>query len=274
MREGSDRRAAETLKAHSREGRAGESEAEDAVPPLETSFINHLREMRSRLIKSLLALLPGFGLAYSQARPILEFLARPLKEALPEGPGLIATALPDTFLVHLKIAFWGSFFLASPFWLYQLWAFMAPGLYGQEKKNLRRLSFFGAILLFSGAAFAYYVVIPIAFQFFVATGQGEVTFLPAIGQYLSLVTGMLAVFGLTFQLPLALLFLASLGLVDAAHLKAFRRYAVLLIFIVAALLTPPDVISQVLLAIPMLALYELSIFLISRAPGQSKTEER
>lgn len=233
----------------------------------EAPFISHLREMRSRLIKSLLALAVGFALAYKLARPILDFLARPLKEALPEGPGLIATALPDTFLVHLKIAFWGGFFLASPLWLYQLWAFVAPGLYGREKKGLKRLSFFGTVLLFSGAAFAYYVVIPIAFQFFVALGQGEVTFLPAVRQYLGLVTGMLAAFGLTFQMPLVLMFLASLGLVNAAHLRAFRRYAVLIIFILAAVLTPPDVISQVLLAIPMLVLYELSILLIGRAAG-------
>lgn len=233
-------------------------------PAGELGLTSHLRELRSRLIKSLVSLVPGFVLAYSLASPILDFLARPLREALPEGSRLVATALPETFIVHLKIGFWGGVFLSSPIWLYQFWAFVSPGLYGREKRCLRRLSFFGAILMFSGAAFAYGLIMPIVFQFFISVAGDDITLLPTIRQYLSLVITLMAAFGLCFQLPLVLLFLSSLGLVDAAKLRHFRRYAIVLSFVVGAALTPPDVVSQVLLALPLLALYELSIFLISR----------
>ena len=242
----------------------GTAEQKETFPAGGLGLLEHLKELRSRLIKSLLSLVPGFILAYNFAAPILSFLARPLQEALPPGSGLVATALPDTFIVHLKIGIWGGFFMASPFWLYQIWAFVAPGLYGPEKKGLKRLSFFGTLLMAAGAAFAYYGVIPIAFKFFVSVTGAEVTMLPAIKQYLSLIMGLLAAFGLTFQLPLVLLLLASLGLVNGDKLRSFRRYAILIIFILAAVLTPPDVISQIMLALPMLALYELSLFLISR----------
>lgn len=230
----------------------------------ELGLSGHLRELRSRLIKSLMSLAPAFVLAYSLAGPILDFLARPLREALPEGSRLVATALPETFIVHLKIGFWGGVFLSSPIWLYQFWAFVSPGLYGREKRNLRRLSFFGAILMFSGAAFAYGLIMPIVFQFFISVAGDDITLLPAVSQYLSLTIALMAAFGLCFQLPLVLLFLSSLGLVDAVKLRQFRRYAIVLSFVAGAALTPPDVISQILLALPLLGLYELSIFLISR----------
>jgi sec-independent protein translocase protein TatC len=231
-------------------------------------FFDHLSELRSRLIKSLISLIPAFILAYNLAASIMDFLIAPFRAAMPGGQGLIATGLPDTFLIHLKIGFWGGFFLSSPYWLYQLWAFVAPGLYRRERRAVRRLSAMAALLLFGGAAFAYFTVFPLAFRFFVSFNSDDISLLPTISQYLSLVMTMLTAFGLAFQLPLLLMFLAGLGLVDAAKLRSFRRYAVLLIVVLAAVMTPPDVISQILMAIPMIGLYELSIVFIGRGAGR------
>lgn len=226
------------------------------------SLLSHLAELRSRLIKAFLSIIPGFAVAYGLAGQIIELLARPLKAAMPNGPGLIATGLPDTFFVHLKIGLWGGLFISAPYWLYQLWAFVAPGLYQQERKAAMKLSGLSFILLVSGAAFAYFAVFPIAFKFFVGFSTEDISLLPTIRQYLSMVTAMLLAFGGAFQLPLLLLFLNSVGLIDAEKLIRFRSYAIVLIVILAAIMTPPDVISQILMAIPMITLYEISILMI------------
>jgi sec-independent protein translocase protein TatC len=221
-----------------------------------------LRELRARLIKALLAIFPACLVAYEWSPEILSFLTKPLLRIMPEGQGLIATALPETFLIHLKLSLWSGLFLSSPFWLYQLWAFAAPGLYRKERKAIVRLAAMAFILLVLGAAFAYYTALPIGFKFLVGFGSSEVRILPAIGDYLSLTTTLLLSFGLAFELPLFLMFLASVGLVNSARLARFRPYAIVIIVTVAAFLTPPDVVSQILMSIPMLGLYELSLFLI------------
>ncbi len=243
------------------------AEAADLTDPTESPqpgmpLLSHLSELRSRVIKSLLSIVPGFALAYNLAAPIMDFLIRPLKAVLPEGQGLIATALPDTFFVHLKIGLWGGLFLSAPYWLFQLWAFVAPGLYQYERRGALRLSLIALVLLLGGAAFAYYTVFSLAFKFFAGFSSQDIYLLPTIRQYLSLVMTMLLAFGLAFQLPLLLFFLNAVGVVDAAKLRSFRRYAIMLIVVLAAVMTPPDVVSQVLMAVPMLGLYELSIILI------------
>jgi Tat protein translocase TatC len=162
----------------------------------------------------------------------------------------------------MKIALWVGVFFSSHFWLYQLWAFVAPGLYRTERRAAAKLTAAAVSLMAGGAAFAYYVVIPAGFAFFLSFGQGEVTVLPAIQGYLSLVMTLLLAFGAAFQLPLLLLFLAAAGLVDSDKLSRFRRFAILAIVILAAFLTPPDVISQILMSIPLILLYELSLFMI------------
>ncbi|MDR2352366.1 MAG: twin-arginine translocase subunit TatC [Deltaproteobacteria bacterium] len=228
----------------------------------ESSFFEHLAELRNRIIKSLLSIVPGFFVAYAASEWILKFLTHPLLEAMPPNQGLIATALPETFLIHLKISLWGGLFISAPFWMYQLWAFVAPGLYSSEKKATLKLTGMAFGLLVLGAGFAYQVVLPIGFKFFISFSGAEITILPTINEYLSLITTLLLSFGVAFEMPLFLMFLASIGLVNSQKLSRFRQYAILIIVIVAAFLTPPDVISQILMSIPMLGLYELSLFLI------------
>jgi sec-independent protein translocase protein TatC len=188
---------------------------------------------------------------------------------MPEGTSLIATGLPETFLVHLKIALWAGVIVSSPFWLWQLWAFVAPGLYQREKKAAARLTAGAVGLLLAGAAFAYWAVLPIGFKFFMSFGGDNITILPVIHEYLSLVMTLLLSFGLAFELPLCLMFLASAGVVDSKRLSRFRPYAVVIIVTLSAFLTPPDVVSQILMSIPMLGLYELSLFLIRRKERHS-----
>ncbi|MDR2352006.1 MAG: twin-arginine translocase subunit TatC, partial [Deltaproteobacteria bacterium] len=204
----------------------------------------------------------GMLICYEFSDIVLGLLMRPLVSLMPEGSGLIATGLPETFLVHVKIALWAGVILSSPIWLYQVWSFVAPGLYQKERMAVIRLTCATVILLISGALFAYYVVLPIGFRFFLSFGGGDITLLPVIHEYLSLVMTLLLSFGVAFELPLLLMFLSSTGLINSQKLKKFRPYALIIIVTLAAFLTPPDVVSQVLMSIPMLGLYELSIFLI------------
>ena len=227
-------------------------------------FFEHLRELRSRAIKALLIVALGFGVAFNFSHEILAFLAHPLLSTLPAGQKLIYTSLPEGFIIHLKIGLWGGVFLSAPFWFYQLWSFVSPGLYQSEKSNLAWLSLAASSLLFIGAAFGYLVVFPLAFTFFLSFSSEIIAPLPALGPYFSLAMGLLLAFGVVFQLPLVLIFLGELGILSAETLSRGRKYAVLAIFVVAAILTPPDVVSQCLMAAALLFLYELSIKLISR----------
>jgi sec-independent protein translocase protein TatC len=235
-------------------------------------FLGHLRELRGRILKSLMGLALGFAAAFHFSETILAFLVRPLTAVLPAGQRLIYTSLPDGFLVNLKIGLWGGVFLTAPWWLYQVWAFVAPGLYRSERRQVARLAFSAAFLLFLGAAFGYFLVFPLAFKFFVGFSNETLTAMPALGPYFSLAMALLLAFGLVFQMPLVILFLASLGLFEARTLIKGRKYAILIIFIVAAVLTPPDVISQCLMAGPMLVLYELSVKLVARLEKKRAAE--
>jgi len=231
--------------------------------PGDGNLFSHLRELRSRLIKSLAAVALGFVAAFNFSEDILRFLVRPLKALLPDGQKLIYTGLPDGFLVNLKIGLWGGFFISSPFWLYQLWAFIAPGLYRSERQKVLGLALTASLLLFGGAAFGYVFIFPLTFKFFIGFSNELLTAMPALGPYFSLAAALLLASGLAFQMPLVIVFLADLGLFRAETLRKGRRYAILIIFILAAVLTPPDVVSQALLAVPMLALYEISIRLVA-----------
>ncbi|MDR2350084.1 MAG: twin-arginine translocase subunit TatC [Deltaproteobacteria bacterium] len=237
------------------------------------SFLGHFAELRSRLIKGILVVIPFVLLAYEFSGAVLAFLSAPLVSLMPPGQGLIATTLPETFLIHLKISLWGGLFASSPFWLYQVWAFVAPGLYEKERASVAKLTGMAFALLLLGGAFAYYVAIPLGFKFFIGFGAGTVTILPVIHEYLSLVMTLILAFGCAFELPLLLMFLAAAGLVDSKKLARFRQYAILIIVTLAAFLTPPDVISQILMAVPMCGLYELSVFLIRRKEKESGVSE-
>ena len=228
------------------------------------SMWEHLAELRNRIIKALLGLLAGCLLAWNMAGYILDHLLRPVMKELPAGQALVFTGLEDAFLLTFKTSLWAGALLSSPWWLYQLWAFAAPALTRQEKKIVPRLTALATLLLLSGAAFAYFLAFPFTFKFFLAFSSELLQPLPAADRYLSLAMGLILAFALAFQLPLILFFLSRLGLVKAEGLRRRRGYACIFSFILAAVLTPPDVFSQVVLGLALMGLYELSIILIGR----------
>ncbi len=227
--------------------------------PKGMTLMEHLHELRVRLVRSFIAVGLAFVLTYSFAEQLFAELCKPLIAALPEGSKLIFTALPEAFFVYLQVGLVAAIFLASPFLFYQVWAFIAPGLYDEEKKYMLPIASVSAIFFLTGASFCFFIVFPYAFTFFVGFASEDIAAMPSLSEYLGFSLKLLIAFGLIFEMPLFTFFLARLGIVTAARMRSVRRYAVLCIFIVAAILTPPDVISQLLMALPMLLLYELSI---------------
>ena len=247
----------------------------------EVGFISHISELRSRLIYSLIFLFVFFIICYFFAEYIYGFLVDPYAEASKEGNierRLIFTALQETFLTYLKVAFFASFFVTSPFILIQVWKFIAPGLYDHEKSAIMPYMVVTPILFFLGGALVYYLIMPLAIKFFISfESTGHITNLPIqleakVNEYLSLIMKLIFAFGLSFQLPVVLSLLARVGVVDSEFLKKRRKYVVVIIFTAAAILTPPDPITQIGLAIPLLILYELSIFSVSLIEKKSKED--
>lgn len=222
-------------------------------------FTAHLEELRQRLIKSAVAVGVGFLAAYFFKEQLFHILVLPLKEVMQSGETLIYTSLPEAFFTFLKTALIAGLMLASPVLLYQFWMFVAPGLYDREKRLLLPIVVLSTFFFAGGALFGYFFVFPLGFKFFLSFATDTIRPLPSMKEYLGLASKLLLAFGLAFELPLVLTFLAKLGIVSVEFLKRQRKYAILLIFIFAAVLTPPDVISQILMAVPMMALYEVSI---------------
>ena len=238
----------------------------------ETNFISHLTELRQRLINSLIFLAVLFIICYFFSDHIYGFLVDPYAEAVKDDGverRLIFTALQETFLTYLKVSFFAAFFATSPFILIQIWKFIAPGLYKHEKKAIMPYLVLTPILFLLGGMLVYYLIMPLAIKFFLSfESVGLNTSLPIqleakVNEYLSLVMKLIFAFGLSFQLPIVLSLLARIGLIDAKFLKERRKYVVVIIFGAAALLTPPDPITQIGLAIPLLLLYELSILSVN-----------
>lgn len=227
---------------------------------LQQPLISHLVELRSRLLRALAAVLLVFlGLVYF-ANDIYTLLATPLLKQLPEGASMIATGVATPFLTPIKLTMIVAFFAAIPVVLYQVWAFVAPGLYKHEKRLIAPLVFSSALLFYAGAAFAYFVVFPLAFGFFTSMAPEGVTIATDIASYLDFVLGLFIAFGIAFEIPIATILLCWTGVTTPKELAAKRPYVVVVVFIVGMLLTPPDVISQTLLAIPMWLLFEIGIF--------------
>jgi sec-independent protein translocase protein TatC len=222
-------------------------------------FTAHLEELRSRLIKSAIAVSIGFALCYGFKEDLFSILLKPLVAVMPAGGSLIFTGLPEAFFTYLKISFLAGVILASPVLFYQFWLFVAPGLYRNERRLLGPVILITSLFFLGGALFGYFVVFPLGFKFFMGFGTDYIRPLPSMREYLSFCIKLLLAFGLVFEIPILLTFLARLEVVSVGFLTRNRKYAVILFFTAAAILTPPDVISQVLLAVPMMFLYEISI---------------
>ena len=236
----------------------------------------HIADLRKRLVISSLTVFVMFFVCFTFYEPILQWMMVPVEAALPKNSQMVAVEIQETFFTALKVAFFAGFVISLPVIFWQLWLFLAPGLYDHEKKLVIPFVFFATLMFLMGASFAYYVVVPIGFEFLIAFGSAVVTVLPSIGAYVGFFTKLLVGFGISFELPVITFFLAKIGLVDDRMLKDFFRYAVVIIFIVAALLTPPDVISQLLMAAPLLLLYGVSIYIakiFNPAPKENEEEE-
>ena len=239
------------------------SDIDDSKAPL----LDHLIELRGRLIKCLLALVAAFAVGAYFAEDIFALLVRPLTDAFPPGQGrLIYTKLYEAFFVEIKVALFTAVLLAFPVIAMQLWRFVAPGLYAREKRAFLPFLFASPVLFTAGAALAYFLVMPLAFKFFLGyagtSGGLDVEALPAVGDYLDLVMRFVLAFGIAFQLPILLLLLHRAGIVTREQLVGFRRYMLVISFLVAAVLTPPDIISQFMLGVPLVLLYESSLILM------------
>ncbi len=233
-------------------------------PGQELPLTEHLRELRDRLIKSLIAVCIGAGLCYWQIDRLLAFLLAPLLPVLPPEQKVIFTAYQEAFFSYLKLAVVAGAILASPYVIFQAWRFVAPGLYEHEKRFALPMVLFSCLAFLGGAAFAYFLVFPKAFAFLASFAGEDLRLVPTLRDYLSFSLRLLLVFGLAFQVPVGLTVAAKLGVVSAADLRRFRRYAILLAFVLAAILTPtPDIVNQLFLAIPLVFLYEFSVFLVA-----------
>ena len=246
------------------------------------SFTSHFVELRSRLIKSIIFILIIFVISYTFAEHIYNFLVEPYAKAVRDDEvsrRLIFTALHETFITYLKVALFSAVFFGSPVLLIQIYKFIAPGLYKNEKNALLPYLIFTPVLFLIGGLLVYYLVMPLAINFFLSfETTGSATSLPIqleakVNEYLSLIMRLIFAFGISFQLPILLNLLARIGVVNSDYLKKTRRYIVVIIFTVAAILTPPDPITQIGLAIPLLLLYELSIITVRFTENKKKTNE-
>jgi sec-independent protein translocase protein TatC len=232
-----------------------------AVDSDERPFLDHIIELRERLLKSLLAVLLLFFPLYYFANDIYEWVAAPLMSNLPAGSGMIATEVASPFLTPFKLSMYAAFFLAMPVILHQTWAFVSPGLYMREKRFALPLLVSSVILYYMGMAFAYYLVFPLVFKFFAGVTPVGVAMMTDINKYLEFVLGMFFAFGFTFEIPIATFLVVSTGLTTTKSLTEKRSYVIVGCFIVGMVLTPgPDVISQCMLAVPMWMLFELGVF--------------
>jgi sec-independent protein translocase protein TatC len=236
-------------------------------------FTSHLEELRSRLIRIFAAIGILFVVCYFFKEKLFEVLTIPLVVSMPDNSSMIFTSLPEAFFTYLKVSFFAAIFLASPYILYQIWIFISPGLYDSEKKYVFPFVFFSTLFFVGGSLFAYFVVFPFGFKFFLAFGTELIRPMLSIREFLSFSFRLLLAFGIIFELPILMFFLSRVGLVNSRTLITKRKYAILLVFIIAALFTPPDVVTQVLMALPLMLLYEASIWVVKLGEKKAASEE-
>ena len=235
----------------------------------EMAIFDHIVELRTRLIRAVIAIVGMFAIALFFSNQILEFLKVPLLKSLPAGTSSRAalhfTSPTDVFVVSLQVSFLAAVVVGAPFWLYQFWKFVEPALYANEKRKILPFAVSSIAFFWIGMLFCYFGMLPVTMQYLIGVGTEVGTPMITITEYVSLVNMLFLGFGLVFETPLVLVLLALLGILSATSLKEFRRYAIVVILLVAAILTPsPDILSQIIMAIPMYLLYELSIFIIAR----------
>ncbi len=245
--------------------KAENSEKQDS----EMHLTDHLEELRKRLIVAFIAIAVATVGAYYFSEDLFRLLMAPLLNVMPADSGLIFTSLTETFFTYLKISLLAGFFIASPVVIYQIWRFSAPGLYAKEKRYVFPFVFFATIFFVGGAMFGYFVVFPFGFKFFMGFATDFITPMPTVKEYFSFAVRLLFAFGVVFELPVVTAFLALFGLVTAKSLADKRKYAVLGSFVISAILTPPDVVSQLMMAGPIIILYEISI-IVARICGRKK----
>jgi len=243
---------------------------DDAKQP----FMAHLEELRKRLVACAIAVGVGFVISYAFSERLFQVLIMPLKAVMPEGERLIFTNLPEMFFTYIKVAFLAGVLVVAPFIFYQLWMFVAPGLYQREKKYVIPFVVSSTILFVGGSLFGYFVVFPFGFKFFIGFSNEYVKALPSVKEYFSFAIKLLFAFGIVFELPVVIFFLTKMGIVTPEALRRKRKYAVLLAFVVGAILTPPDVITQFMMAVPLIALYEVGIWVSAVARQRMEEEAR
>jgi len=240
-------------------------------------FLGHLEELRKRLVICAIAVGVGFIISYIFAKQLFSYLVLPLTKVLPDDSRLIFTNLPEMFIAYIKVALVAGIILAIPIIFYQLWMFLAPALFQKEKRYIIPFVLFSSILFAAGALFGYLVVFPYGFKFFVSFATEDIQALPSVKQYFSFAIRLLLAFGLVFEMPVVVLFLTKIGLITPDSMKKFRKFAILCSFILSAILTPPDVATQLMMALPIIILYEISIFLSKamyrKKEGDSDAEE-
>jgi sec-independent protein translocase protein TatC len=252
------------------------ADPDDELAGTEQPFVAHLIELRDRLIRAMLAVLVVAGVMFLYPGPsrLYDWMAAPLVASLPQGTHLIATSVISPFVVPLKILLLASFLVALPFVLYQAWAFVAPGLYSHEKRLVLPLVVSSTILFFLGVAFCYFFVFGRVFHFIQSFAPKSITAAPDIEAYLSFVMTMFLAFGAAFEVPIIVVVLARMGVVSIEKMREYRGYFIVVAFIVAAVITPPDIVSQLALAIPMCLLYEIGLWAArifirtTQAPGE------
>lgn len=239
-----------------------------------TTLIDHLVELRNRLLKAVLSVIIVFaGLAYF-AQDLYGLMSAPLINAMPEGAQMIATDVASPFFAPFKLTMVLSFFIAIPYVLYQIWAFVAPGLYQNEKKLIAPLMISSSLLFYGGIAFSYFVIFPLAFPFFIGIAPEGVVINTDINSYLNFILKLFFAFGVSFQIPIAIVLLCWTGFTTAASLREKRPYVIVGVFVVGMLMTPPDPISQTLLAVPMWLLFELGVMIGGLYAKNNEEEER
>lgn len=239
---------------------------------IHSNLIAHLIELRNRLMHSIVALLLAFVCLFPWAADLYAILAQPLIAKLPAGAQMIATDVTTPFFVPLKVAMMTAFLIALPYILYQMWRFVAPGLYAHEKRWIVPLIAASFTLFQSGMAFAYFLVFPVVFGFITASAPEGVAVMTDIDKYLSFAISLFLAFGLTFQVPIAVVVLAKMNIVTIAQLREARPYVIVGAFVLGAIFTPPDVVSQIMLAVPLWMLYELGIVIAGLMKGQAKPD--